>query len=200
MVDYTKGSKKDFEVNSIKRGRVSVFGESVAQNTPEILGDVLAWLPRLGTITPLEWDAFFGDGGDVTNDVLEWHLLLLDIDNLPTIASIRARALWQALQRWRDFGTAGNEAMVTSKAEVDWLNPEAYTFTEFASFTQRLAMAVIGNSQGNTISMDCIGVLTYMETVIQRVFGSDNWTFEDPDHSEFGAEWGDDMSCDASSS
>jgi len=198
MVEFTTGSSKDFEVISTKRERI-FDTEAIAQNVPEVLAEPLAWLPRLGTITPVEWDVTYGLGTAPSAVRLEWYLLMVDVDNLPFIGSIRDRAIWGTMQRWRLVGTDAGPIQTLQHQEVDFFNPETYNMTEMAAFTQRLAVVVIAHTDQNQ-TVDCYGVLTYIETVIQRVFGSDNWTFEDPDDSEFGQDWGEDASCDSSSS
>lgn len=198
MVDFTIGSAKDFIVTSIKRGRIDVIQQSIG--TPEIVGDPIAWLPRLGSITPLEWDVWFGQEADPTDLMLELCLLLADVDNLPIMASVKARSIWMALQIWRSIGTDAGPIQTANHDNIDFLNPQTYTMTEMASFTQRLALMVIADDRGGTFQLSMLGVLTYQEDVIQRVFGSDNWTFDDPDGSEFADEWGEDASCDSSSS
>ncbi len=199
MVEFTTGSKKDFMVTSVKRGRINDIDEVVATGIPEVLGDPLAWLPRLGSITPLELDVHYGLQDQPGDELPEVHVVLVDVDNLPTIESVRARAIWSGVQNWRTIGTIGQLIQTLSHAEVDWFNPETYSMTEFASFTQRLAVCFLIHSN-TTSRFIAMGVMAYSETIIQRVFGSDNWTFEDPDNSEFGQDWGDDASCDSSSS
>ncbi len=200
MVEFSIGSKKDFVVTSIRRGRVNDIRETVVDDVPEVLGDPLAWIPRLGSVTPLEWDAAYGLGDDPADEYLEWFLVAVDVDNLPTLESVRALSIWWRPQAWRSIGTDSGPVQTMVHDTIDFFNPETYSFQETADFTQRYAVCVVINSDQDQSDMRTVGVLTYQETLIQRVFGSDNWTFEDPDNSEFGAEWGDDASCDASSS
>ncbi len=199
MVEFSQGSKKDFAVVSTKRGRVSDVAKTLDANVVNIIGDPLAWIPRLGSVTPLEFDLFFGLGDDPTDEYIEWWLESMDIDNLPTVDSARARSLWTAVQQWRSIGTDSGPVQTMEHAEVDFFNPQTYSFEETADFTQRNAVVLACYSNLAAASQQS-GVLTYAETLIQRVFGSDNWTFEDPDNSEFGQDWGDDASCDSSSS
>jgi len=193
MAEFTI-PKKSFVVTSIKRGRIDDLSLSVSTNVVTIMGNPLAHLPRLGTITPLEFDSHYGVGSDPTDSTSEWWLVMVDIDNLPTRESVRALSIWNALQNWRSIGTDSGPTQTVTHAEVDFLNTQSYSFTEMADFTQRMAVCLLGLSNGS-IAMLQVGVLTYAETIIQRVFGSDNWTFElDPWGSEFGDEWGNDMS------
>ncbi len=174
MVEFTI-PKKSKVVTSIKRGRINDVDETVVADVPEILGDPLAWLPRLGTITPLEWDAAYGLVDLPSDEFPEWHLINTDVDNLPVLESVRARAIWSRPQQWRETGTPAQILQTLTTDRIDFLNPESYSFTEMADFTQRLAMCVLINSNAAS-RMRTMGVLTYQESVIQRVFGNDNWT------------------------
>lgn len=175
-------------ITSIKRSRIFSFNEDVG--SLEILDGPLAWVPRLGSITPLHWICDYGLRDDPVDEFVEWILLMCDVDNLPTIDSCRARALWHRAQNWRSIGTDSGPIQTMTKDDVDWLNPETYGTTEFADFTQRLAMVVVVEDTSATSTVNVLGVLTYREDLIQRVFGNDNWTFNDPDDSEFGQDWG----------
>lgn len=193
MVEWTI-PKKSFVVTSVKRARIRKFSEQlVTIDAPQIIDVPLAPIPRMGSVTPLEWDASFGLNDSTYSSVaIEFYLTMIDRDNIPTSASVSARSIWGRYQRWRSVGTDAGPIMTTTDDVIDFLNPEGYTPSEFASFTQRLALCAIGISNTANIGIDMVATLTYQETVIQRVFGNDNWTFSDPLDSEFGQEWGDD--------
>ncbi len=181
MVQYTIPSKS-FEVTSIKRARPDDIDETLAQNVPEIIGSPLAFIPRLGAISPQELDFGYGVVDQPGTEFIEWFLVLVDVDNLPTLASIRARSVWWRAQQWRTIGTDNGPIQTMTQDRIDFLNSETYTFSEVADFTQRLALCAICNTDASSARIRVLGVLTYSETVIQRVFGSDNWT----DNEEFG--------------
>ncbi len=149
----------------------------------EVIGDPIAWLPRLATLTPLEWDVTWGLFADPSDVLAEFHLLMADVDNIPDITSAAALAIWSDAQNWRSLGTPGQVVQTLQTALVDFLNPQSYTFTELAGFTQRQAIVIIGDDQNGTASVMVLGVLTYQLDVIQRIFGSDSWTFtmDDPE-------------------
>lgn len=189
MVEFTIPTKS-FVVNSIKKGRISVTG-TVVTNLVN-MGN-LAFLPRLGAITPLEWDVTYGiNGYPGTDRGIEWALILVDIDNLPLIDGIRSRAIWQRMQRWEAVGTDSGPIQTLTMENKVFFNPTAFTTTEFAGFSQRLALAVMGNARdGGAASADCIGTLTYAEALIQRVFGNDNATWEGDEKNSEGLFWED---------
>ncbi len=175
MVEFTI-PKQSKVIVSIKRGRPSDIDETLAQNVAEILGDPIAWLPRLGTITPLEIDFTYGVVDAPGTEFIEWFLLNCDVDNIPAIESIRARSLWWRAQQWRSIGTDAGPVQTLTRDDIDLLNPESYSFTEVADFTQRQALCVISHTDASSARVRILGVVTYQETIIQRRFGNDNWT------------------------
>ncbi len=190
MVEFTI-PKDSFVVSSIRRGRITDISETGTTNTPEVLGDPLAWIQPLSTITPLEWDCTYGLSDDPLDELAEWMLAAVDIEAVPTLTSVRALSIWWRAQQWRSIGTDSGPVQTLTQDSVDFLNPESYNYLQMAGFTQRYAVCclIVGSVASD---FRTVGVLTYQEDLIQRVFGGDGWTFEDPDHSEFGDEWGND--------
>ncbi len=175
MVQFTipKGS---FVVTSIKRTSFRVLAQAISQNTPTIVVQ-LAWLQRLSTLTPLELDMSYGPSSLPGGQPNEWYMGLVDIDNLPSIEGLADRAIWSAAALWVVTSSVGiNQAL--KRETADFFNPASFTVTEVADFTTRMLIALMNHSgAGSPPTVNAIGVLTYQEDVVQRVFPSDDWTF-----------------------
>ncbi len=192
MVEFSPGdsSRKDQIIVSIRRTPFFTTGQTIGSF--EIVGPVLAWLPRLGTIAPLEFDITYGPTGDPGDAFIEFHLVLVDIDNLPLVAGARARAVWQEAQNWRVIVGGDSTIQTLSKSQVEFWNPRVYGTTELADFTQRLALAITADDTTST-AVVILGVLTYRETLVQRIWKNDNWTDDGQSGSmaeDFGEDWG----------
>ncbi len=179
--------KETFTVTSIKRQGFRDIAAGISATTVTLIADLI-WIPRLGTVTPLEFDISYGVSGVVTAGTrMEWWLALVDINNLPGVEGLLTRAIWYAAQFWQ-FGDATGINQMLSRDLVDFFNPQSYTYGEVADFTQRSAISVIGRQSSNKTT-DAVGVITWQEVLIQRVFGGDSATFDDSD-----AKWVDDFS------
>ncbi len=174
MAEYTipKGSKV---ITSIKRNSHRILGLSVTANTVASV-QVTVFIPRLGTITPLEWDVSFGPTSFSVSRLLEWYLTLVDVDNLPLISGVSSRAIWSTLQKWLVLSAVGFGQIMTREIQ-DFFNPASFNFTEVADYTQRLGLVLLCICD-SSITVDSVGVLTYREDLVQRKFGGDNTTFE----------------------
>ncbi len=187
MVEFTipKGSKI---ITSIKRKSFRDVGNTSSQNTVTKIRD-LVFIPRLGTITPLEWDVSYGVASGLAASVrAEFYLALIDVDNLPQIAGLSDRALWAAAQFWLSMTEIGVINTYTREVQ-DFFNPTSFNFSERADYTQRLAISLL-TFFSQTETADAIGVLTYQEDLIQRKFGNDNSTFvrDDGDWEDFASD------------
>jgi len=140
----------------------------------------LIWIPRLGTVTPLEFDLSYGVTSLIaSNERFEWYLVLVDVNNLPTQTGAFTQAIWSAAQAWT-VDTAVGKRQVLSREVNDMFNPQSFSFHEVADFTQRLAVSLIAEfNQAETSFV--LGVITWQETIIQRVFGGDSATFDESD-------------------
>ncbi len=178
-----KGSKL---ITSIKRKSVRLINQvpdaSVITNL-----STMAWVPRLGSITPLEWDVSLGLTDVQISSRVNFFLVLVDVDNLPLITGAADRAIWSFAQFW-DVLTAVGTHQTLSREVQDFFNPASFSFTERADFTQRLGIALLLHSVNK--SHDAIGVLTFQETLIQRKWGGDNSTFDrdDGDWEDFASD------------
>lgn len=188
MVDFFI-PRKSKVIISIKRHRIRSIAQGLVTTVPEIL-DLGVAIPRLGTITPLEWDVSWGVTGIITQSIrYEIYMTLIDIDNLPQIAGIADRAIWSSAQFWQ-FNTGVGITQMLQREIQDFFNPASFTFTERADFTQRLSLAIIGLITNANEGVDTVGVLTYQEELIQRVFGNDNASYEtdNGDWEDFGSD------------
>ncbi len=157
----------------------------VAANAIELM-DTGLWIPRLGTITPLELDMSYGPASLAASTRTDWYWVLVDVDNLPLIQGASDRAIWSALYEWVVLSAVG-AAQIMSREIQDFFNPASFNFTERADFTQRLALALVFQSTSSAVDVQSVGVFTYEETLIQRKWGGDNSTFDvdDGDWEDF---------------
>ncbi len=187
MAEFQRIPDKSFTVTSIKRQGFRDIAAGISATTVTLIRDLI-WIPRLGTVTPLEFDVSYGISGIVTAGTrMEWWLALVDINNLPGVEGLVTRAIWYAGQFWQ-FDTAVGITQMLSRDLVDFFNPASFTYSELADFTQRSAIALIGRQSSNKTT-DAVGVITWEEVLIQRVFGGDSATFDESD-----AVWVDDFS------
>ncbi len=181
-----KGSKL---ITSIKRHSFREIGfDPAAANTIELVNEGL-WIPRLGSITPLELDMSYGPGAITSSHRTEIYWVLVDVDNLPLVAGASSRAIWSAYYRYV-VATAVGIAQTMIRENADFFNPSSFNFSERADFTQRLAVALVMTSTNATVTQDYIGVFTFEETLIQRKWGGDNSTFDrdDGDWEDFASD------------
>lgn len=175
-----------FVVTYLKRKGFRI-STSVSANVLTAL-QALIWVPRLGTVTPLELDMSYGVTSAVTaNALFEWYLVLVDIDNLPTQDGAFTRAIWSSAQAWT-VDSAVNKRQMLNREVNDMFNPASFSFTEMADFTQRLAISLLAIFTTIETTFN-LGVITWQEQLIQRVFGSDSATFNESDSG-----WIDDFS------
>lgn len=181
-----KGSKV---ITSVKRTAIRESVAVAASTSVVVLLKTMIWIPRLGIVTPLEWDVSYGVTTPITADeTMEWFLTLVDIDNLPLIAGAADRAIWSAAQAWTRDTDVGKRQMLTREIQ-DFFNPASFSFTERADFTQRLGVALLALSS-NAETFFTVGVITYQEELIQRKWGGDNATFDrdDGDWEDFASD------------
>ncbi len=170
---------ESFVVTATRREVIRLLDHSVTADTVTNL-NMMAWIPRLGTITPLEWDVSWGITGSIAaNQRIELYLTLVDVNNLPTIVGASDRAIWGVMQFYRFSTNIGVQKRLMREIQ-DFFRPTSFTFREVVDFTQRSGIALIAHL-GSTINIDVVGVLTYEMTMIQRVFGSDSATFNNSD-------------------
>ncbi len=178
---------KSFTVTYLKRKGFRNIAQAMSANVITNLQNLI-WIPRLGTVTPLEFDISYGITGIIGGSIrMEWYLVLVDVNNLPLIEGASERAIWSSAQFWQLSTAVGFQQML-SRDLADFFNPASFSFHEVADFTQRLVIALVG-FQNTTEAVDAVGVITWQETLIQRVFGGDSATFDDSD-----SKWIDDFS------
>ncbi len=188
-----KGSKV---ISSIKRKSFRASAVGLTASQLENLADII-WVPRLGTITPLEFDMSYGrfdvpSAGTVVQ--IEWMLTLVDVDNLPQAIGARDRAIWFAAQLWVCATAVGFVDMMKREIQ-DFFNPASFSFTEVADYTQRLVVSLLTFTGSADVDVSAMGVMTFQEDLIQRKWGGDNSTFDvdDGDWEDFASdEEGDD--------
>jgi len=188
MVSFTRGTK-DFVVVSTKRQGFRAVATVAAVDVPEI-AQILARIPRIGSVKPLELDISFGLNDDPVDERPEFFLSSVDLDNLPTVAAARDRAFWQAVENWRLVGTALDIGPIQTMGRdlADFFNATAVLFTEAAGYTNRQAIVILISSNV-TSNMIVQGVLYYEEQVVQRRFGGDLWTWDTADEMHGGLTW-----------
>ncbi len=179
MVEFFIPSKSKV-ISSIKRHAFRVLAfDPAAAVTPEIVEEMI-WVPRLGTVTPLEFDMSYGISGSIITNRQEWYLTLVDVDNLPNVLGASGRAIWSALQTWIVSSAVGITQTMNREIQ-DFFNPASFNFAERADFTQRLALVLLNVSSEADQTSHVAGVITYQEDLVQRVFGNDNATYETDD-------------------
>ncbi len=171
MPAYNDSTKKAFLVQSVKR-KMLYYNDTVTFQTVTNMG-IFGWIPRFGTVTPIELDISYGLSDDPTDEVLEFYCNSVDVDNLPDVTSLRFNSFWGALQQWRAVGTPANVIQTMTREVQDFLNPPTFAFTELAGFTQRQGVSLITYC-GSSSDVLVLAVLTYLETVLQRVWGDDD--------------------------
>ncbi len=170
---------KSFVVTSTKRKSFRVISQSVTVATSPFLLQILAWIPHLGTVTPLEFDISYGPNVLSATTRSEYYVAMVDIDNLPTVAGVANRAIWGSMVNWVSTTQVGiNQSL--SRDVADFFNPASFSYSELADFTQRSAVCFLVAVSG-TVTIHGVGVLTWQEDLIQRVFGGDSATFDDSD-------------------
>jgi len=187
MVDFVSIPPKSFVVTSIKRKTFRQTAGGISATTVTVIADLI-WIPRLGTITPLEFDVSYGISANITAGTrMEWYLALVDVNNLPGIEGLISRSVWSAEQFYMFLSSVG-VLQTLSRDIVDFFNPASFTYSELTGFTQRSAISLLG-FQSSSRSTEAVGTITWQEELIQRVFGGDSATFDESD-----AKWIDDFS------
>lgn len=169
MPEMSRSTKKEFQVVSQRdQGFRVATNLASGSQVPEILS-IVAWLPRLGSITPLEMDISYGlSDGATDNELIEFFLALVDVDNIPDGAALRSHAIWQRVQSWQVASAVGVNQMMSYDV-IDWFTPPTYTYTEVAGFTRRTALCILALSN-QTSSVLVQGRLNWVETMTQRVW------------------------------
>jgi len=170
MPEMSRSTKKQFVVISNRDQAFRSTLTLASTNVPQI-AQIVAWLPRLGTITPVEMDITYGMTDDPNDgEGPEFFFALVDVDNIPDIASLRSNSLWTRAQRWQILSSVGFAQMLNHDV-IDWFNPKTYNYSEVNGFTRRTALCVLVSSN-NTSSIVVQGSVTWVETLTQRVWSS----------------------------
>ncbi len=171
---------ENFVVSYIKRKSFRVIAESVGVSASPVVLVEVAWIPRLGTITPLELDITYGTTDPDVTSTMEFYLALVDISNVPLIESVAERSIWGAMVNWVVHDLTG-VIQTMMRDTADFFNPASFSYSELADFTQRSVLALLANTEVNTQEATVIGVCYFQVDLLQRVFGSDSATFNDSD-------------------
>jgi len=170
---------KSFTVTSIKRKGFTEAGFAMSSGVITLL-ERLIWVPRLGTVTPLEFDVSYGLNANVTAALrMQWFLVMVDVDNLPSLEAVAERSIWNSFQHYQFYSSVGILQSM-DRDLADFFNPSSFSYTEVANFTTRSAIALVAE-EGGTKSINFSGVIVWQEVLIQRVFGGDSATFDESD-------------------
>ncbi len=179
MPTFSESTKQAFIVQSV-RHQMLHHNAALGAGTTVTLLDQFAWVPRMGSVTPVEVDITYGISDDPSDEIVEFFIESVDIDNLPNIAALRETAIWAAAQAWRSIGTDAGPTQTLSRETNDIFHPATFIFDEVAGYTQRQAVALLAHST-TTSTLFVLAKLTWLETVVQRVWGSDT---HDNNHEE----------------
>lgn len=130
-------------------------------------------LRPLSSITPVELDISYGLADDPTDEKPEWYLAAVDRDNVPDQNAMRRIAAWQTVQVWRSLGTPGQVVQTITRENADFFRPKTW-LNELVGDRQRRVFICIVSSSDTTSALRAQGVITFVENIIQRTFGSDN--------------------------
>ncbi len=144
-------------------------------------------LPPWTEVIPTELDFAWGPAADISADqAFQIFLSVVDIDNLPELASLQENAVWSDAQIWRvSTGSFTIPTQTLSKADPRFFHPKSYKAIPVGQSARRQALAFIGVSTITDINFFGVGVLRWTEIITQRMFGSDN-AFDDV-HEEDGS-------------
>ncbi len=169
-----------FVVSYVKRKSFRVIGQSVGVSASPVVLVEVAWIPRLGTITPLELDITYGTADPDVTSTMEFYMTLVDVNNLPLIEAVAERSIWGTMVNWVVHDLTG-VIQTMMRDTADFFHPASFSYSELADFTQRSVVAILANTEVNTQEATVIGVCYFAVDLIQRVFGSDSATFNESD-------------------
>ncbi len=148
---------------------------AITLNTPTV-AEIVTNLKELATLTPWEIDISYGIGGDPADGSnFEWFLAVVDLDDLPGVASLRRNSIWNAAQHWRKEGTPAEFFQTLSRESADFFVPVAYKNFEPAERRQNRALAIVVHTSA-TLAMISQGTVGFQQDIIQRTWrGDDSW-------------------------
>ena len=178
-------SSKQAIVSSTKRSSVYFDSQMVfAAAGVQIDADLIFnRIPPMASIAPVELDITFGPTDEPANDErLEVFLSIVDRNNLPSSRSMRDKAWWKTAQHWIVSGTPATIIQTLKESVIDFFNPRSFTNVDIGDRANEFVLVVaIGTNQAQTSDILVMATLTYIESLIQREFGSDNFTWINAD-------------------
>lgn len=164
-----------FKTITIVTNKVRGIVSDIALTTSLQIVDQVQQLQPRSTMIPTEMDLSFGLNSDITSDfTLEYFLSVVDIDNLPELASVRADNAWAAAQAWRvATGSFTIPTQTLEQADPRFFRPKAWANLEVGAAVRRMALCLLARSSGTPDQMSR-GTIRYTEILEQRNFGDDN--------------------------
>lgn len=167
------GSQKPLRVEFVTYTRRKGFYVARAGgSTPDLIVN-LANLPPASILTPLNLQIFWGPDADTTEHQIELYCVMVDVDNLPTMGSIREAAIWTGSQKWMTVGTPATVLQAMSQSEREFTRPQSYASVTVNDRLRTSAMAIIAQISSSLL-IKVHGVFTWEVTLRQRVWRDDN--------------------------
>lgn len=181
------------ETPKIKKISVLKRVPFVFKNTNDGIAVVLSRILPLSMSNPLQIQIWWGLGqAPADGDEFELHLVAMNAVNGPDIGGVRQRAVWSAIQHWRHVGTAANAVQTIIPENVPLFGGGQGNLdlaTRKNDFTW-----VLFTLNSNARELRGIGSVTLQDTLLQRKWKSDNYTWDsDPDLPNSRGETGIDL-------
>lgn len=163
-------------LSSIKRIRIvrsvpfRFSGINVAETGDALLGIVYD-CPPLSQITPRRLTSSWGVTSDpVDNEQVELMLGFGDPDSGQAVGSIRNRAIWQDIIRWKVITSIGIFQVIDRQPEVIFTPRDEYSNIDLASRSTRLALSFYGFTNQAATIIAIMGNLALSVVLFQRVW------------------------------
>lgn len=121
----------------------------------------------------MELDISYGIGDDPGDENPEWFLAAVDRDNIPDAPAMRRIASWQAAQNWRSIGTDAGPVQTLTRENAEFFRPKEWLNRLVGDRQRRIWIAIVFNSDVQTLFHQQ-GVITFVESLLQRTYGDDN--------------------------
>lgn len=163
------------------RRTIGFYGATQAlTDVPIVMAQLALSHPRSSQVVS-ELDITFGLSEDPTDLRLEFFLMNVDIDNIPSITALRANAQWQAAQNWRSLSAVGVCQTFTRETNDFW-NPPVFQNYSLETRKRRMASVLMGWSFATPLA-HVQGSAVVSQRLEQRTWRNDN-TFADFDEED----------------
>ncbi len=163
-----KGLSSINRIQIVKSIPFRIFGVTIPET-----GDALLLLiydcPPLSKIVPRRLSARWGLSNDPQdNEQVEMYLGFGDPDSGQSIGSIRNRAIWTDVQRWKVISSVGIFNTLENQPETIFTPRDEYSNVDLASRSTRLALSMYGFSTTSGSSVIFLGNLALTVVLFQR--------------------------------